>query len=259
MNRIQERLEELRKENKKALITYMTAGDPNIEQTEKLIYAKERGGADIIEIGIPFSDPVADGPVIQAAAQRALESGTNLEKVFQCIANVRKNTQIPIAFLVYYNSILGYGVERFIRQCEAVGVDGLIIPDLPLEERDEIMPYIKSFNVCLIPLVAPTSKDRIKDITQEGEGFVYCISSMGVTGVRKEFHESLEAFLKNVRSVTDIPIAVGFGMSSQEDIKRLLPYVDGVIVGSAIVKKIEESHGDEKVIEEFVQSLKAAY
>ena len=121
------------------------------------------------------------------------------------------------------------------------------------------MPYIKSFNVCLIPLVAPTSKDRIKDIIQEGEGFVYCISSMGVTGVRKEFHESLEAFLKNVRSVTDIPIAVGFGMSSQEDIKRLLPYVDGVIVGSAIVKKIEESHGDEKVIEEFVQSLKAAY
>ncbi|KAE9632918.1 MAG: tryptophan synthase alpha chain [Epulopiscium sp.] len=259
MNRIQEKLEGLRKENKKALITYMTAGDPNIEQTEKLIYAKERGGADIIEIGIPFSDPVADGPVIQAAAQRALEAGTNLEKIFKCIANVRKNTQIPIAFLVYYNSILGYGVERFIRQCEEVGVDGLVIPDLPLEEREEIMPYIKSFNIGLIPLVAPTSKDRIKDIVQDGEGFVYCISSMGVTGIRSEFHKNLEEFLKDVKSIAHIPTAVGFGFSSKEDIKRLLPYVDGVIVGSAIVKKIEESKGNEKVIEEFIKDLKSAY
>lgn len=259
MNRIREKLEELRKENKKALITYMTAGDPNIEQTEKLIYAKERGGADIIEIGIPFSDPIADGTVIQGAAQRALNGRVNLEKIFKCISNVRKNTQVPLVFLVYYNTIFGYGTESFIRQCEEIGIDGLIIPDLPFEEREEIMPYIKSFNVCLIPLVAPTSKDRIKDITKGGDGFVYCISSIGVTGIRNEFHKDLEIFLKDVRSAADLPIAVGFGISSKEDIKRLLPYVDGVIVGSAIVKKIEESNGNEKTIEEFIKSLKAAY
>lgn len=255
MNRIEKRFQELRDNNKKALITYITAGHPSINKTEELIYAQERGGASIIEIGIPYSDPVADGPVIEKAAQIALKGGTNLESIFNTVKKTRKNTNIPLVFLVYYNTIFAYGLERFINKCSEIGIDGLIIPDLPLEEQEEILPYIKGKDVALIPLVAPTSKARIKDVVKDKKGFVYCISSLGVTGRLGEFHDGVEEFLDKVRECTSLPVAVGFGISSKEHIEKLKNHVDGVIVGSALVKKVEESDGNLKMIEEFVREL----
>lgn len=255
MNRIEKRFQELRDNNKKALITYITAGHPSINKTEELIYAQERGGASIIEIGIPYSDPVADGPVIEKAAQIALKGGTNLESIFNTVKKTRKNTNIPLVFLAYYNTIFAYGLERFINKCSEIGIDGLIIPDLPLEEQEEILPYIKGKDVALIPLVAPTSKARIKDVVKDKKGFVYCISSLGVTGRLGEFHDGVEEFLDKVRECTSLPVAVGFGISSKEHIEKLKDHVDGVIVGSALVKKVEESDGNLKMIEEFVREL----
>lgn len=255
MNRINRKFNELKKENKKALITYITAGFPSIDKTEELIYAKERGGASLIEIGIPYSDPVADGPVIQRAGEIALKGGTNLEKIFNVVERVRKNTDIPLVFLVYYNTVFAYGMERFIKRCEEVGIDGLIIPDLPIEEQDEIQPYIEGSSVALIPLVAPTSKQRIKKVLDNKNGFVYCVSSLGVTGRGGEFHSDIEEFLKEVRACTDLPIAVGFGISNKEHIDKLKDYVDGVIIGSAIVSVVEESNGCTKVLENFVREL----
>lgn len=240
MNRINKKMRELQSKNQVALITYITAGDPSIEQTEQLIYAKERGGADIIEIGIPHSDPVADGPIIQEAVQRALKAGTRTEDVFECIKKVRQNSQVPIAILAYYNMIFTYGIQEFIEKCDTIGVDGLIIPDLPLEEREEVSPFLKGKDIALIPLVAPTSKTRIKAITDQAGGFVYCVSSLGVTGERSEFHKEVEIFLKEVRQSTNLPIAVGFGISRKEDIIRFKKSVDGIIIGSAIVKQIHQ-------------------
>lgn len=255
MNRIEKRFNELKEKGEKALITYITAGDPSIEKTEELIYAKEKGGASIIEIGIPFSDPLADGPVIQEAAQRALKNGINVKKIFKCIEKARETTEIPMVFLVYYNTILAYGISNFVKKCDEVGVDGLIIPDLPLEEEEEIMPYIRESNVVLIPLVAPTSKERIKEIVKDKKGFVYCVSSLGVTGMKNNFYKESDEFLNSVRTYTSLPIAVGFGISDSEDIKRFKPYVDGVIVGSAIVKKVHESKGNTKMVKDFVKTL----
>ncbi|MCY6483205.1 tryptophan synthase subunit alpha [Clostridium aestuarii] len=254
MNRIEKKFNELKENNKKALITYITAGDPSIEKTEQLIYAKERAGASIIEVGIPFSDPLADGPIIQKAAQNALNNGIKLKDIFNCIERVRKNTEISMVFLVYYNTILAYGIKEFVDKCEEIGIDGFVIPDLPLEEQDEIIPYIKKNNVALIPLVAPTSKERIKDVVEGKKGFVYCISSLGVTGMKDGFYEEVDEFLKTVKKHTDLPIAIGFGISSREDVERFTPYVDGVIVGSAIVKKIHETKGDIEEVEKFIYS-----
>lgn len=255
MNRINEKFNELKKKNKKALITYITAGFPSIEKTEELIYAKERGGASIIEIGIPYSDPVADGPVIQNAGDIALKGGTNLEKIFKVVERVRKNTHIPLVFLVYYNNVFAYGTEKFISKCEEIGIDGFIIPDLPIEEQSEIQPYLEGKSVALIPLVAPTSKQRIKKVVENKSGFVYCISSLGVTGRGGEFHSEVEGFLKEVRACTDLPIAVGFGISKKEHIEKLKNHVDGVIVGSAIVNKVKESNGCPETLENFVREL----
>lgn len=255
MNRIEKQFAALKNAQKKALITYITAGHPTIDHTEELIYAQIRGGADIIEIGIPFSDPLADGPVIQKAAQRALDGGVTINKVFECIEKARKNTEIPLVFLVYYNTVLAYGVEAFVKKCSQIGIDGLIIPDLPLEEQSEILPYINETDMALIPLVAPTSKDRMKKITENGRGFVYCVSSLGVTGMGGNFYREVEAFLSEVRTQTELPLAVGFGISNKEDIKRFQPYVDAVIVGSAIVKHVEESDGNAVAVETFIKGL----
>lgn len=255
MNRIEKQFQRLRESNQKALITFLVAGHPNIEATEELIYAKERGGAHIIEIGIPYSDPLADGPVIQKAAQQALDGGIRLGDIFACIQKVRTNTQIPLVFLVYYNTIFAYGRERFVKACQEAGIDGLIIPDLPREEQEEIRPFLQDTNIALIPLVAPTSKERIKMLVKDGGGFVYCISSLGVTGIRQEFHGELESFLSRVREATDLPIAVGFGISGKEDVKKMQAHVDGVIIGSAVVREIEESSGDLKRIETFIRTL----
>ncbi len=255
MNRICQKMKELKEKKKTALITYITAGDPNIKQTEELIYALEKGGAHIVEIGIPHSDPIADGPVIQDAAQRSLEAGTKIKDIFECVKQVRMNSQVPIGFLVYYNMVYAYGIQAFVEECANIGVDGLIIPDLPLEEQDEIMPYLKATKVALIPLVAPTSKARIKHITSRGNGFVYCISSMGITGQESSFYKDVDLFLKTVRESTDLPIAVGFGISSKEDVERFEGLVDGVIIGSAIVKEIYKCQGNLEEVKKIVSKF----
>lgn len=252
MNRITKKMNQLRDASKTALITYITAGDPAIETTEKLVYAMEAGGADIIEIGIPHSDPVADGPVIQDAVQRSLKSGTTINDIFRCVEGIRKNSNIPIAFLVYYNMIHAYGVKKFVEACVKIGVDGLVVPDLPLEEREEMTSYLPDDQLALIPLVAPTSKSRIKKVTRGGSGFVYCVSSMGVTGQAGAFHKDINLFLKSVRESTDLPIAVGFGISSKEDVAQFKGMVDGVIVGSAIVKDIYNCQADLGQVKEIV-------
>ncbi len=255
MNRIEKKFKELG--DKKALITYITAGDPSLDQTEQLIYAMERGGADIIEMGIPYSDPIADGPVIQEAGKRALDNGTKLFKVFEVVKKAREKTEIPLVFLIYFNTILSQGIENFIKKCQEAGVDGLIIPDLPLEEREEISKFTEGSGLDLIPLVAPNSKDRLGDIiNQGGSGFVYCISSFGVTGVRNNFDVDLKSFLEEVRAETDLPLAVGFGISSREHVEKIHRIADGAIVGSAIVKLVHETNGDLKVIERKVKELK---
>ena len=255
MNRIEKKYKELG--DKKALITYITAGDPSLEKTQELIYAMERGGADIIELGIPYSDPIADGPIIQAADQRALDNKTNLSKIFEVVKKARKKTEIPLAFLIYFNTILTQGIEKFIKKCEEIGVDGLIIPDLPLEERGEIIEFMKGSSIDLIPLVAPNSKERLKDIINNGgSGFVYCISSFGVTGVRDNFDVDLKKFLEEVRTVTDLPLAVGFGISNREHVENIHRIADGAIVGSAIVKLVYETNGDIEIIEKKVRELK---
>lgn len=257
MNRIEKKFKELG--DKKALITYITAGDPSLDQTEELIYAMERGGADIIELGIPYSDPIADGPIIQAADQRALDNGTNLSKIFEVVKNAREKTEIPLVFLIYFNTILIQGVEKFVKKCEEVGVDGLIIPDLPLEERGEISEFIKGSSIDLIPLVAPNSKERLGDIINcGGGGFVYCISSFGVTGARNNFDVDLKSYLEEVRAVTDLPLAVGFGISSREHVEDIHRIADGAIIGSAIVKIVYETKGDIEIIERKVRDLKGS-
>lgn len=254
MNKIEKLFKEKTQSGEKVLIAYTVAGHPSLDGTEQLIYAIERGGAGIIELGIPFSDPLADGPVIQAAAQRSLEAGTTIKKIFDMVKRTRCNTQIPLVFMTYYNSILGYGIEAFFQECASVGIDGVIIPDLPHEEQQEVRPFLTE-NLPLIQLVAPTSGTRVKEIVSNGRGFVYCVSSLGVTGRKDCFHREIESFLQNVRHCTDLPLAVGFGISSSQDVERLAPYVDGIIVGSAIVGKIEESNGNTAVVEAFVKKL----
>lgn len=258
-SRLAEKFKELRNKNQKALITYITCGDPDIDTTFNLVLAMEKAGADVVELGIPYSDPLADGPVIQRAAQRALNAGTNVESVFNLASRLRGKTEIPLVFLVYFNVVYRYGLERFINTCRDIGIDGLIIPDLPLEERKEIREITRDYPLDLIPMVAPTSEDRIRDIVLEGEGFVYCISSKGVTGRRDHFEEDLGAFMKKVRKHTDLPLALGFGISDRNAVRKLKGLADGLIVGSAIIQEIEkgitEGYMEEKIFN-FVKSLR---
>lgn len=260
-SRITKKFIELREKNEKALITYVTSGDPDLDTTYNLVLEKERAGADIIELGIPYSDPLADGPVIQRASERALKSGTNIDSVFQLVKRIREKTEIPLVFLVYFNAIYRYGMERFLENCREYGVDGLIIPDLPMEERKEINELMKDYPVDLIPLVAPTSEDRIKEVVSEGNGFVYCISSNGVTGTRSEFQVDLEEFMNKIKKYTTLPLAIGFGISDEKTVMDLKGICDGVIVGSAIIKKIEEGIKEgniENRVFEFVNNLHKA-
>ena len=211
----------------------------------------EKGGADLIEIGVPYSDPLADGPVIQRAAGRALNNDFSIEGLFDTVINIRKNTEIPLVFLVYYNSIYTYGVERFARKCRETGIDGLIVPDLPLEETYEFPQDI----IPLIPLVALNSKDRIEELVKDRSGFVYCISSFGVTGSRSSISDKTRELVERVRSHTDLPVAVGFGISSRRMVEEVQIFADAAIVGSSIVKVVEESRGDVDRVEEFIREL----
>lgn len=230
MNRIERTFDKLKQQGKQANISFLTAGDPSIHRTPALIKALVNGGSDIVEIGVPFSDPLADGPVIQAAANRALAGGVTVDQVFDMVKEVRKEIDIPLIFLMYVNTLIVYGLEKFMKNCQEIGIDGVIIPDLPYEEQDEILPMMQAYGIELIPLVAPTSKDRVARITEGSRGFVYCVSSMGVTGRSADFHSSIDTYIKDVRSQTDLPIAIGFGISSNEDVRKFRALADGVIV-----------------------------
>jgi len=256
MNRIQQKLTDNKDSGKKSFIGYLTAGDPSIEKLKPLLLAMEKGGCDVIEIGIPFSDPLADGPVIQAAGQRSIENGTNIYKIFDVLSTCRKEIQVPLAFLVYFNTLTVYGVEAFVKKCEEVGIDGLIIPDLPYEEQDELTCFLNQDKVALIPFATPTSKERMAYTLKGGSGFIYTVSSMGVTGRSSEFHKDLEEYIKQVHQYADIPVAIGFGVSTKEDVAKISHLADAVIVGSAIVTKIHENKGDEKVIEGYIRELR---
>lgn len=259
-SRITKKFKELKLKDEKALITYITCGDPDLKTTIDLVLSMERAGAHIIELGIPYSDPLADGPVIQRASLRALRAGTNIDTFLEMIPQLRKETDIPIALLLYYNSIFRYGIKDFLDRCKGL-IDGLIIPDLPLEESQGLKKLMEDYPMDLIPLVAPTSQNRIKEIVKDSHGFVYCISSFGVTGKRRDFNLDLADLIKDVRKYTDTPTAIGFGISNPNAIENLRDFADGLIVGSAIIEKVEESIGCEdtvKNVEGFVRQLKGA-
>lgn len=237
MNRIQAAFQ-----NNKAFIPFITAGDPDIETSEKIIKAAADNGADIIEIGIPFSDPTAEGPVIQGANLRALQKGITTDKVFEMVKRLRESISIPLVFMTYANVVYSYGKERFMERCKEASIDGLILPDVPYEEREEFAACCEDADVALIPLVAPTSNDRIAMIAKEAKGFVYIVSSLGVTGVRSNISTDIEAIVKIIRENTTVPCAVGFGISTPDQAAGMAAKSDGAIVGSAIIKIMAE-HG----------------
>ncbi len=245
--------------NGKAFIAFLTAGDPNFEKTVEYVKTMAEAGADLVELGIPFSDPIADGPVIQAANLRAFKSGTTTQKVFDMVREIRKVCDVPLAFLTYLNPVFKYGYEEFFKECRSCGVDGLIIPDLPFEEKEEAASVARKYGVDIISLIAPTSEERIKMIAKNAEGFLYVVSSMGVTGVRSEITTNLKSEIQKIKSYTDVPAAVGFGISTPAQAREMCSFSDGAIVGSAIVKIIEE-HGENaaEYLAEYVKSMKAA-
>ncbi|NLK88004.1 MAG: tryptophan synthase subunit alpha [Clostridiaceae bacterium] len=243
----------------KAFIPFITAGDPSLEITEQLVYKMAEAGADLIELGIPFSDPVAEGPVIQAADRRALEAGTTTDGIFEMMRRIRRSCDIPIAFMTYMNPVFSYGTDRFMSNCKACGVDAVIVPDLPFEERNELLPFCDKHRVVFVSMIAPTSGERIRMIADKAEGFVYCVSSTGVTGVRHEICSDAEVMISSIKRVKNIPCAVGFGISTPEQAAQVAEYADGVIIGSAIVD-IAARYGSECIphIEEFTRAIKKA-
>ena len=257
MNRIEERLARLKEKNEKAFITYMTAGLPDMQGTMDIIRAQEQAGTDIIELGIPFSDPVADGPVIQAASYRSIQKGTNLPKVFDMVQEIRKDCQIPLVFMMYYNTILYYGVERFVETCIRTGVDGFIIPDLPYEEQQEIGQYLDREDApLLIQLVSPVSKQRVPMLLKNARGFVYCVSSMGVTGQNGGFHRDIVSYLEEVKEISDIPVMMGFGIKNAEDVYGVRDIIDGCIVGSHFIRLMEDCQYDIHTIQKYIRTFK---
>lgn len=245
--------------NNKAFIPFITCGDPSLDITEKIVYAMEEAGADIIELGIPFSDPTAEGPVIQEASNRALKGGATTDRIFDMVEKIRKNSSIPMVFMTYANVVFSYGTERFIKKASELGMDGLILPDVPFEEKEEFDSVCKKHGMDLISLIAPTSHERIAMIAKEAEGFVYCVSSLGVTGTRTNITTDIGAMVELVKKTKDIPCAVGFGISTPEQAKKMAAQSDGAIVGSAIVKLCAR-YGEDCIpyIKEYVKSMKDA-
>jgi tryptophan synthase alpha chain len=259
LNRIDKKFRELRKNNKKAFIAFIMAGDPSLDVTKKLIFELSASGADIIELGVPFSDPIADGPTIQKSSQRGLKSKTTLASVFGLVKNARLKIQTPVVFLIYYNLVFHYGLERFVNSAVSSGVDGVIIPDLPVEESKEICKIAKKKRFSIIHLLAPTSpNDRIKKVASSSSGFVYYVSLTGTTGVRKKIPEELKANLKNIKKIAKIPVCVGFGISTYRQVKEVQKFADGAIVGSAIIKVIEKNIGKKDLVKKvgnFVRTI----
>lgn len=254
MSRIKEAFEK-----GKAFIPFITCGDPDLDTTGKLVRAAVENGADLIELGIPFSDPTAEGPVIQGANIRALAGGITTDDIFAFVRELRKDIKIPLVFMTYANVVFSYGAESFLSTCNDVGIDGIILPDLPFEEKGEFEPLCKQYQVALISMIAPTSDKRIAMIAKEAEGFLYIVSSLGVTGTRSEITTDLSAIVKLVRENTEIPCAIGFGISTPQQAKNMAGLADGVIVGSAVVKQIGQ-YGRESVdrVGEYIKSMKQA-
>lgn len=242
--------------NKKAFVAFLTCGDPNLEKTEELILAIAENGASLIELGIPFSDPTAEGPVIENANLRALKTGVTTDKIFDMVTNIRAKVDIPLAFMTYANVVFSYGTEHFIKRASEIGINGLILPDVPYEEKEEFVGVCRKYGIDFISLIAPTSEDRISMIAKEADGFIYCVSSLGVTGTRNSITGDIDAMVKMVRESTDTPVAIGFGISTPEQAKAMADKADGVIIGSAIMKIIAK-HGIESVpyVAEYIKSI----
>ena len=245
--------------NGKAFIPFVTCGDPDLETTANIVRAMAEAGADLIELGIPFSDPTAEGPVIQSANVRALSAGTTTDRIFDLVQDLRKDVTIPMVFMTYANVVFSYGAEKFISTCQEIGIDGLILPDIPYEEKDEFDPICKRYGVDLISMVAPTSEDRIAMVAKEASGFIYVVSSLGVTGVRSEITTDIGAMVELIRANSSCPCAVGFGITTPEQAKKMAGLADGAIVGSAIVKLIAQ-YGREAVpyVADYVKQMKEA-
>ncbi len=246
-------------EKGKAFIPFLTCGDPDPETTAAAVRAAAANGADLIELGIPFSDPTAEGPVIQGANLRALQGGITTDRVFDLVRELRRDVTVPLVFMTYANVVYSYGADRFISTCAEIGIDGMILPDLPFEEKEEFLPLCRKYGVDLISMVAPTSEDRIAMIAREAEGFLYIVSSLGVTGERSEIQTDLAAIVRTVRENTDTPCAIGFGISTPEQAKQMAALSDGAIVGSAIVRIVEQ-YGKEapEKVGEYVKAMKQA-
>ncbi len=246
-------------ENGKAFIPFITCGDPDLETTAAAVRAAVENGADLIELGIPFSDPTAEGPVIQEANLRALSGGVTTDRIFDFVRELRRDVTVPMVFMTYINVVFSYGAERFLSACKDIGIDGLILPELPFEEKEEFLPFCHKYGVDLVSLIAPTSENRIAMIAKEAEGFLYIVSSLGVTGIRSEIKTDLASIVKVVRENTKVPCAIGFGISTPEQAKKMAGFSDGAIVGSAIIKLLEQYGKDApKYIGEYVKKMKSA-
>lgn len=259
MNRIDRKFEQLKQEGRKALITFATAGDPDLDATVDLALAMEQGGADIVELGVPFSDPVAEGPVIQEASLRSLQNGTTLQKIFEMVKTLRQKTDMPLLLMMYINTIFRFGTERFFDLCAQCGIDGVIVPDLPFEERDEIKDAAQRAGVYSISLVAPTSHERVKMIANEAKGFLYCVSSTGAIEMGKEISTEYQEFFDTINRYSPVPAAVGFGISTPEQAKMMKGYCDGVVVDSAVVDQVAQYKTEAaEPVKEFTASLRKA-
>ena len=262
MNRITETFDQLKMVERKALIPYITAGDPNLDTTAELVLALERNGADIVELGVPFSDPVADGPTIQRASLRALQQGTTLHGIVDTVASIRGQSRVPIVLMTYYNPVLAYGIQTFCWEAARAGVDGLIVPDLPPEEAEELTANCREQNIANTFLIAPTSTPpRMELVNGHTTGFVYCVSLTGVTGARGQMAEGVDEFMATVRKHADKPLAIGFGISTPEHAREAAALADGIIVGSAIINIMEQCGNESEMIREvgaYMASLRAA-
>lgn len=258
-NRIDLKFKELEEKNKKAFIAFITSGDPSLESTYEFALELEKSGVDILELGVPFSDPVAEGEVIQAASERALKAGVKIDSILEIVRRLRQKMEMPLLFMMYINCIYAYGVEEFFRNCSEAGIDGVIVPDLPYEEQWEIKDIADKYAVHSILLIAPTSADRIKKIATESNGFLYCVSSGGVTGTRSSFATDFENFSSEIKKYCASYTAVGFGISNPEQAADLSKYFDGIIIGSAFVRIIAKYGSDShKHLGEFAREVRAA-
>jgi tryptophan synthase alpha chain len=261
MSRIERRFDSLKRKGEKALIVYLTAGDPSLDITEALVLGLDAAGTDVVEIGVPFSDPTADGPIIQAASQRALRNGVTLSEVLNGIEKIRQTSQIPIVLFGYYNPIFCYGNQRFAKRARDAGVDGILVVDLPLEESDELRRHTDQSGVDFISLIAPTTNaERIRQVSTRATGFLYYISITGVTGTAKPQFPDMRRDVERIRGITSLPLVVGFGITAPQQAEKIAPFVDGIVIGSAFVRMIEENrdkHDLVHLIADYARAFKA--